>query len=59
MEEPLLMQHQNGALNCDTFAQKEFKTLHSKFNLKKAVETGTCLGYTTAFLASIYERLEL
>jgi len=58
IEEPLLMQHQDGALNCDTFAEAEFKKLQKNFNLKVAIETGTCYGYTTAFLASIYEKVK-
>lgn len=57
LEEPVLMQNQNGALNEDTFAQQEFLKLKEKFQLKNAVETGTCLGYTTAFLASHYEKV--
>ena len=55
MEEPLLMQYQEGALNCDTFAQSEFLRLKKEFKLKYAIETGTCLGYTTAFLCQHYE----
>lgn len=58
IEEPVLMQHQNGALNCDTFAQQEFKKLQQQFNLKVAIETGTCYGYTTAFLATIYQKVK-
>lgn len=55
MNEPLLMQNQEGALNQDTFAQQEFINLKNKFGLKYAIETGTCLGYTTDFLADHYE----
>lgn len=57
LPEPILMQHQNGALNCDTFAQEEFKKLQKEFNLKIAIETGTCYGYTTALLATIYQEV--
>ena len=55
MEEPILMHCQEGALNQDTFAQKEFLNLRDMFGLKVAVETGTCLGYTCEFLAKNYE----
>ena len=57
MKEPLLMQNQEGALNQDTFAQKEFINLKNKFGLKYAIETGTCLGYTTDFLCEHYEKV--
>ncbi len=57
IEEPVLMQNQQGALNQDTFAQKEFIRLKDAFNLKNCIETGTCLGYTTAFLAEHYENV--
>ena len=54
MNEPLLMQNQEGALNQDTFAQQEFINLKNKFGLKYAIETGTCLGYTTEFLSKTF-----
>lgn len=57
MNEPLLMQNQEGALNQDTFAQQEFINLKNKFGLKYAIETGTCLGYTTDFLCDNYEKV--
>lgn len=55
MEEPILMQNQDGALNCDSYAQLEFTKLQMKYNLKVAVETGTCLGYTSEFLSRTYQ----
>ncbi len=55
--EPLLMQNQQGALNQDTFAQNEFIRLKNEFELTHAVETGTCLGYTTEFLSQHYEQV--
>jgi len=57
LNEPILMQFQDGALNCDTFAQKEFKRLQKEFDLTIAIETGTCYGYTTAFLAEFYNEV--
>jgi len=55
IEEPLLMQHQEGALNCDRYAQSEFIRLTDLYDLDYAIETGTCLGYTTEFLCSLFE----
>jgi hypothetical protein len=55
--EPVLMQNQQGALNQDTYAQNQFVELKEKYNLKNAVETGTCLGYTTEFLAKHFEKV--
>lgn len=57
MIEPILMQNQEGALNQDTFAQAEFIRLKDEFELVNAVETGTCLGYTTDFLAKHYNQV--
>jgi len=55
IQEPLLMQNQNGALNEDIYAQKEFFFLREENNLKYAIETGTCLGYTTEYLSQMYD----
>ena len=52
IKEPTLMQHQEGALNCDKYAQLEFLRLKELHNLEYAIETGTCLGYTTDFLCT-------
>ena len=57
LEEPVLMQNQQGPLNQDTFAQQEFERLQKEFNLTNAIETGTCLGYTTELLAKIYKEV--
>ena len=43
MNEPLLMQNQEGALNQDTFAQQEFINLKNKFGLNR---NKTCYSYT-------------
>ena len=57
LEEPILMANQQGALNQDTYAQAEFKKLQKEFNLNVAIETGTCLGYTTEFLSKFYKEV--
>lgn len=57
LAEPTLMAFQNGPFNQDTFIQKEFKNLQKKFKLNICIETGTCLGYTTAYLASLFKEV--
>lgn len=57
IEEPILMQNQNGALNEDTIAQAEFIKLQKEYGLEVAIETGTCMGYTTDFLAEHYKKV--
>lgn len=58
LTEPTLMQNQSGALNEDVYAQTDFMILKSQYSLNTAIETGTCLGYTTAFLASFYDTVK-
>lgn len=55
MKEPLLMQNQEGAFNQDSFIEKEFIKLRDKFGLKNCIELGTCLGYTTQWLAKQFQ----
>jgi len=55
MNIPNLMPYQNDPYNNDIFAQQEAMFLMKKWNLKKACETGTCLGSTTMFLANMFE----
>lgn len=55
IKEPILMAFQTEALNADVIAQQEFINLQQKHHLTTAIETGTCLGYTTAFLAKFYQ----
>jgi hypothetical protein len=57
LEEPILMGFQDGAFNKDTFVQAEFKKLQKDFKLKVAIETGTCLGYTSAFLSTFFKEV--
>jgi predicted O-methyltransferase YrrM len=58
LDEPILMAEQDGAFNKDTFVQAEFKTLQKKFKLKKCIETGTCYGYTSAFLSTFFKEVK-
>jgi hypothetical protein len=55
MNIPNLMPYQNDPYNNDVFAQQEVMFLMKKWNLKKACETGTCLGSTTMFLANMFD----
>lgn len=57
LKEPLLMQEQEGPFNKDTFVQAEFKKLQKEFNLDICIETGTCLGYTSAFLSTFFDEV--
>ena len=57
LKEPVLMQCQEAAFNQDTFVQSEFKNLQKKFKLKVCIETGTCLGYTSAFLSTFFKEV--
>ncbi len=57
LDEPTLMGFQDGAFNKDTFVQTEFKKLQKEFGLKICIETGTCLGYTSAFLSTIFKEV--
>jgi len=57
VQEPILMQCQQDALNEDKIAQAEFKRLQQEFNLKNCIELGSCLGYTAAWLATFYEHV--
>ncbi len=57
LDEPELMPYQSFPLNGDEYATTEFLKLKQKFGLKNAIETGTCLGYTTAFLGYHFENV--
>lgn len=52
-----LMPFQWDAFNADHFIQKEFLRLRDVFNLKMAVELGTCLGSSSLWMAKNYERV--
>jgi len=55
MKIPHLMAFQLESFNGDSHIRKEFLRLKEKFNLKDAVETGTCFGSTTMFLSENFE----
>jgi len=48
---PLLMPNQHEPFNGDVYVMSEFLKLKNIFSIEVAVETGTCLGGTTKFLA--------
>lgn len=54
---PVLMPFQMDAFNADFYIEQEFLMLKNKFGLKYAVETGTCFGSTTIFLAKHFEKV--
>jgi len=51
------MPFQSSPFNADTFIQDEFLILLDKYNIKTVIETGTCLGYTTLWLAQHFEKV--
>lgn len=48
---PQLMPNQMDAFNADFYIEQEFLKLRDRFKITKAVETGTCFGSSTLFLA--------
>jgi len=56
--EPLVMPFQDKPFNGDTTITREFLALKEKFDIKVAIETGTCLGYTTLWLAENFEMVK-
>lgn len=57
MAEPILMQFQDQPFNGDTFVEKEFLELKSKYSLNVAVETGSCLFTTTKWLGENFDKV--
>lgn len=57
MNEPFLMPYQDKPFNADVFIEQEFIALRDRFNITTAIETGTCLGYTTLWLAKNFEKV--
>jgi hypothetical protein len=57
MDIPCLMPNQMEAFNGDTFIELEFLRLKEIFNIETAIETGTCFGSTTQFLAMHFKRV--
>ena len=57
MVEPTLMPYQQCPFNGDTFIEAEFLKLKERFGVSTVIETGTCLGYTTLWLAKNFEKV--
>ena len=57
MEIPYLMPHQMEPFNGDIFIEQEFLKLKEQFKIDTAVETGTCFGSTTKFLAKHFKKV--
>lgn len=58
IKEPLLMPFQNLPFNGDGNIVDNFLMLKNKFNISVAIETGTCLGYTTKWLSDNFKRVK-
>lgn len=56
-KEPVLMPFQDQPFNGDTFVCSEFLKLKEKFLITTAIETGSCLFSTTAWLANNFEEV--
>jgi hypothetical protein len=54
---PDLMPHQMDPFNGDHFVEKEILQLRDRFFINTAIETGTCLGATTKFLARHFQKV--
>ena len=57
MTEPTLMPYQQCPFNGDTYIEAEFIKLRDRFNISTVIETGTCLGYTTLWLAKNFDKV--
>lgn len=57
MKEPILMPFQDSEFNGDHFISAEFIKLRDRFNISTVIETGTCLGYTTLWLAKNFDKV--
>jgi len=57
MEIPYLMPHQMEPFNGDRFIEQEFLKLRDQYRIDTVIETGTCLGSTTRFLAQHFQRV--
>jgi len=55
MQEPILMQNQNGPFNEDHFIEKEILKLRDEHNIKTVIELGTFTGRTSEFFAKNFE----
>jgi len=57
IEEPKLMPFQEHPFNADTFVADCFLGLKIAFEIDTIVETGTCLGYSTEWMAKNYKNV--
>lgn len=51
------MPYQDAPFNADTYIEAEFIKLRDRFNISTVIETGTCLGYTTLWLAKNFDKV--
>lgn len=56
-EQPILMPFQDEPFNGDTFACEEFLKLKEQYNIKYAIETGSCFYTTTKWFAENFEQV--
>ena len=56
--EPYLMPFQDQPFNGDTFLQKEVLRLRDQFKITWAIETGSCLYYTSVWLAEHFREVD-
>lgn len=54
-QEPLLMPFQDQPFNGDTYICEKFLELKEQYDIKTVIETGTCFGVTTKWLAENFE----
>lgn len=57
MDIPYIMPHQLEPFNGDSFIEQEFLRLRDRFAIETAIETGTCFGSTTKFLAQHFKKV--
>jgi len=55
MSQPILMPFQDLSFNGDTFVNEEFLSLKEKYNIKYAIETGSCFYSTTEWLGENFD----
>jgi len=58
LPEPILMQNQDGPFNCDSFMERNIIEFKKAFNIKHAIELGTCLGYSAEWFAKNFDKVD-